>query len=380
VKRLRLPLPQDPGARVVAVIVGLVLAVNAAGYVIDALLPSPSGPRSSSFATAPEGLAAWADLLRGEGRDVRALRSPPSDRSLPRSGTVVVLDPDALLPSEATALRRFAERGGRVVAGGRRPGGWVPVLLGGRADPAWVEEAPRRARVLLPAPETGAAGTIVTAGEGAWRAAGPTLPAVAARERPLVLLSAAGAGRIALIADPSPLQNRLLGRGDNATLALALAGPGPVSFVESVHGYGEARGLAGLPARLKWAAALLGLAGLAFVLARGRRLGPPEAARRPLAPPRAEYAEALATTLARGADREGATEPVRAAARARLARRAGLPADAPDERVLAAARDAGLDERAGTALIRPARDDGDVLAIGRALATLEQATPEGSRT
>ncbi|HEX8102363.1 MAG TPA: DUF4350 domain-containing protein [Solirubrobacteraceae bacterium] len=373
-RRLDALLPAAPAARTLTAILLILLAVNLVAYAADALLPSPSGPRSSSYATAPEGLAAWADLARGAGRDVRALRRAPSDASLPRSGTVVVLDPDALLPAEARALRRFAERGGRVVAGAVRPGGWVPVLLGRAADPIWVDDAPKRARVLLPAPETGAAADIVTAGEGAWRAAGETLPAIAAGDRAVLLLARAGRGRIALLADPSPLQNRLLARGDNATLALALAGPGPLYFAESVHGYGEARGLAALPGRFKWALAIFALAALIFVLARGHRLGPPEAARRELAPPRREYVDALAATLARARDRAAGTEPVRRAARERLARRAGLPDDAPEERVLAAARAAGLDDAAAGALVRPARDDAGVLAAGRALATLERPT------
>jgi len=358
-RRLRaLPLPENPGLRVLLAIGLAVLAVNGLALVADAVFPSPSGPRSSSYATAPQGVAAWADLLRREGRQVRALRRAPTDGTLPRSGTVVVLDPEALLPKEAQALRRFAQRGGRVVAGGREPGGWVPVLLGGTADPIWLDEAPRRARPLLPAPETAGVGTVVTAGQGAWRAAGETLPALAAGDRPVLLLARAGRGRIALLADPSPLHNERLGRADNAALALALAGGSgeTVYFAESVHGYGEQRGLAALPARLRWALALLGLAGVAFVVARGRRLGPPELPRRELAPARLEYVEALATTLARGgaSERDAAVEPVRVAARARLERGEPLGADGRE------------------ALERPARTDADVLAVGRALATLER--------
>ncbi len=378
-RRPRLPLPARAAPRALVVIAVVLVALNALAFAIDALVPNPSGPRSSSFATAPEGLAAWADLARREGRRVTALRRAPSDRTLPRSGTVVVLDPDVLLPAEARALRRFAERGGRVVAGGRLPGPWLPALLGNEADPIWLDEAPGAARALLPAPETRGVRDVLTAGEGAWRAAGPALPALAAGERPILLLARAGRGRIAVLADPSPLQNRYLGQADNAALALALTGPGPLHFAESVHGYGDRRGLAALPPRLKWALGLLALAGLAFVWARGRRLGPPEAPSRPLPAARMGYVSALATTLARGRARTEATEPVRAAARAALARRSGLPAAAPPERYLAAARAAGLDDRAAEALTREARDDADVLATGRALATLAAPREGGGR-
>ena len=146
-----------------------------------------------------------------------------------------------------------------------------------------------------------------------------------------------------LLADSSPLQNRLLGEADNAALALALSGRGPLTFVESVHGYGPARGLAALPARFGWALIGLALAALVFMVARGRRLGPPEPERRDLPPPRRAYVDALAATMARGRDREEAVAPVRAEARRRLARRAGLGPQADPDAWRAAARAAGLE-------------------------------------
>ena len=53
---------------------------------IDALTPSPSGPASSSFATPPEGVAAWAALARRDDLRVRALRAAPSDDCSPAAG------------------------------------------------------------------------------------------------------------------------------------------------------------------------------------------------------------------------------------------------------------------------------------------------------
>ena len=52
------------------------------------------------------------------------------DDTLPSEGTVVVLDPEDFSPGQARALRRFAERGGRVVAGGADPGDWLAALTG----------------------------------------------------------------------------------------------------------------------------------------------------------------------------------------------------------------------------------------------------------
>jgi pimeloyl-ACP methyl ester carboxylesterase len=165
----------------------------------------------------------------------------------------------------------------------------------------------------------------------------------------------------------SPLQNRLLDEADNAALALALGGQGPVVFVESVHGYTTATGLAALPARFQWALILLGLSGLVLIAARWPRMGPPEPPEEPRFPPRRAYVDALAATLAKTRDRAAAVESIRSAARERLARRAALARDAGDEAWFEAARAAGLDHEEARALVD---GDGDGIAAGRALARL----------
>jgi hypothetical protein len=352
----------------IGVVLGSLLAIT---LVLDAVVPSPGGPRSSSFATAPDGVAAWAELARRSGRDVRAMRELFSDEEAPAEGTVVVLDPDEFTRGQARALRRFAERGGRVVAGGNEPGPWIEELAGGLE---WERGGDESTRVLVPAPETGAASALRTAEEGHWEHAGGALPVAAGDDGPILLARTAGEGRIALVADPSPLHNRLLDDADNASLALALAGPGPVTFVESVHGYGTATGLAALPDRFKVALVLLGLSGLLLIAARWRRLGPPEPPEEPLFPPRRAYVDALAATHARSRDRRSAVESVREAARERLARRAALPRDADEAAWTAAARAAGLDDAETRALLDDIADDG--VTAGRALADL---TREGRR-
>src|SRR5205807_4133661 len=128
----------------------------------------PGGPTSSSFATAPAGLAAYAELLTRSGHPVSRLRSAPADARLDPSTTLVVLDPSAVLPADAAALRRFVTRGGRLVAGGSDPV-WVHALLS-RA-PVWSENAPATARPLAQAPETTGVRSVATAGGGSWSAA-----------------------------------------------------------------------------------------------------------------------------------------------------------------------------------------------------------------
>jgi hypothetical protein len=111
------------------------------------------------------------------------------------------------------------------------------------------------------------------------------------------------------------------------------------------------------------------LAALAWVASRIRRLGPAEDERRPLPPPRRAYVDAVAATLARTRKPSAAAERVKDAARRNVARRAGLGADPPDDRIAAAAATLGLSDEEAAALVRPARDeDEDLLLAGRALA------------
>jgi hypothetical protein len=364
---MRRLIPATSGGRAALAVVAFVLALNLVIVLIEALVPSPSGPESSAFATQERGLAAWAELARRSGRDVRLARRPPADAPPPAGATAVVLDPEDLPARDVAALRELAEAGGRVIAGGRRPGAWLEQLAGPGA-PEWEREAAESARAA-PAPLTARVERIRSAGEGGWERAGRALPLVVADGRPTFLLAAAGSGSILLVADASPLQNRLLARDDNAALALALAGDGPLVFVESAHGYGPASGLAALPARLQWGLALLGLSALLLIAARWRRLGPPQPPDRPLPPPRRAYVDALAATLARTPDRAAAVAAVRSAARDRLARRAAVPAGAPADAWRAAARASGLDDEQARALTDPDSDP-DGIAAGRALARL----------
>ena len=102
-----------------------------------------------------------------------------------------------------------------------------------------------------------------------------------------------------MLADTSPLSNEGLGAADNAAFGVALAGGTPVAFLETVHGYGVSRGFGGLPTEVKWTLLGLLLTSLVAVWAAGRRFGPPEDPDTDPPPPRVEYVEALAGSLAR---------------------------------------------------------------------------------
>ncbi len=358
-------LPRTPASRAGLALVAVVIGLNLMIVVIDALAPTPGGQPSSSFATAERGLAAWADLLRRERRQVRALRRDPSKGGLPASGTIVVLDAPGLPREDLRALERFAERGGHLVVGGRDGDELATFFLDDA--PRWSRGGGRDPRTLVPVAETRGVANVRTAGEGQWDQAGEGLPVLGSGEGDALLVVArTGRGRVSMLADASPLQNRLLGKADNAALALALAGSGPVAFLETPHGYGEARGLAALPRNAKWALGLLVAAALLFMAARGRRMGPPEIVERPLAPPRVAYVESLGALLARKPDAAALGERVR---RAALARLRVDPDDA--EGVAERGRAAGLDEAEVAVLAAPATDPDAAILAGRALAKLE---------
>ena len=217
-------------------------------------------------------------------------------------------------------MRRFVERGGRLVAGGA---GDTTLLLSALLTdpPVWSSVGIRDAQPVGGAPEIAGLDSVRTAGEGSWSEPGSTTPILGDGLRLLATVATLGRGRVVVLADASPLQNRLLATADNAGFGLAAAGDGRgVVFAEGAHGYGKASGLGAVPGR--WQAALVGLtlAALLGVVAAGRRLGPPEVAARPLPPARREYVDAVAVSLARTNQPAEALGPLQAAARARLAR------------------------------------------------------------
>ena len=78
-------LPRSREGRIAFGAVAVVVAVNLVTVVVDAVLPSPDGPPSSSFATSPQGVAAWAELLDRSGSEVRGCASGrPTTRCPPR--------------------------------------------------------------------------------------------------------------------------------------------------------------------------------------------------------------------------------------------------------------------------------------------------------
>jgi hypothetical protein len=357
----------------------------AAGVAVLALLALSSflpggggqggGSPSSSYSNRPDGVSAWAELLTGFGRDVDRLRGELRPADLDPAATVVVLDAPGMTGAEAEHLAGFARRGGHLVAGGAGAGEWLaavlddaPVMSGRSVETARPAGSP-------PAPEVEDVRGVRTAELGSWAEQGSLEPILRGDDgRVIALAGDVGRGRIVALADPSPVHNGLLALDDNAAFALGVVG-GPdrrVLFAEGAHGYGQGEGLSALPRRWRLALAGLGLAAAVWLLARSRRLGPPEDETRALPPPRWAYVDAVAGTLARTGRPVEASEPVRRRARELIARRTGLPPDAEPDDLYQAAIGLGLaPDEAAAAIGAPApTEEAGVLAAGRALARL----------
>jgi len=259
----------------------------------------PKGPRSSSYATSPGGLAAYADLLAEEGHPVTRLRVTLEKASLRRDAALVLADPGAVTPEENRRLAVFVRNGGRLVAAGPSVVTTLREVVG--TDLRWL---PGPGTVLLPlgsVPEVAGVVRVESAGLGSWADYGEMQPILGSGDRVVALATTVGKGRVVALADSSVLQNRLLDHYDDAAFGLAVAGPSgaQVSFAEAQHGFGIGSGLAALPD--SWRTSIFGMtaAVLIWIWAKGSRFGSPEEVERELAPARLLYVEALASTLAR---------------------------------------------------------------------------------
>jgi hypothetical protein len=290
---------RDPRVRVGLAFAGGFVLLAVVFSIIDRLSPTPEGPRSSSYATSPGGVAAYAEVLRRSGHPVRRLRTRIAERAPRRDETLFVLEPDVMEPEETEAIARWVRSGGRLVVGGL--GEWAEALL--EEPPRWSLSEPGSRTPLSP---VAGVSEVDSLDGGGWREIGGALPRLGPQRAPVLVSARVGEGRVDLLADVSPLQNRGLGRADNAALGVDLAGGAgrPVAFLETVHGYGVARGFGGLPANVRWTLIGLGLTALVAIWSVGRRFGPVEEPDSEPAPPRVAYVDALAAALVRAEPEE----------------------------------------------------------------------------
>ncbi len=358
----------------IGIVAGLALLI--AGVVLAQIAPRDSGGERPAGAgvddPGPRGLLGLSLLLDGSDHPVERVNQAPGEGGLDENATALLVAPGTLTAGDADALNELAADGGRVVLAGD-PGAQALERVAGSPAEVSSEAAGGLSAPLVPAPETSGIRTVESSGEGSLASPAGLLPVLGGGGEVLAGVATVGTGQVVVLADASPLRNELLARADNARLALNLAGPAgrAVQVVESVR-TPPGSGVAALPSSWGWTFAGLLAAALVLAAARARRLGPPEPEARPLSPPRRDYVDALAATLVRTRDPAAAAEPLRIAARERLARRAGLPHDFSDLELRRAAVAAGLEPSEARALEDGASDEDEMLAAGGALAKLSR--------
>ncbi len=258
--------------------------------------PTPGGPAGSSYATAPAGAAAYAELLRARrARGRSALREPLAEAG--EIGRSSCSSRSTSTRRRRRAIGRRVRDGMRLVAGGGATG-WLRDVLA--EPPAKGDGAPGRARGRRrgAGDRRGSAAVRLPRAAASWAQLGQTEPLLATASGPVAVAAGQGEGRVVLLADPTPLLNGALADADNAAFALDAAPAGRVAFLESIHGY-PTPGCARSPtARSGRCSASRRRAPLVWSMA--RRLGPPE-------------------DEERGSRRRGATTPRRSPPRSRRA-------------------------------------------------------------
>jgi hypothetical protein len=365
-----------PGWRAVAIVVGAVVIVSALVQLTSAVTEGsvPQGPQSSSFSPAPEGLAAYAQLLSSNGVRVQQVVSQLGQVDIPSSATVVIAAPTTWRTSNSTALAKLLRAGARVIVAGQPPAGLLEALGLVRA-PTWSAVPIAEARAVSSSPLDFGVGKVDSTGPGSWSSVGHASPLLSSGSSSLAVSEPVGTGTLVLLASAAPLQNRLIGQADNAAFAIDI-GMSPakaVAFDEYDHGYGQTGGgLAGLPSWWK-AALLLALAAvILWLLSAARRFGPPEDADRVLPPARVAYVEAMATLLSTAPPERaaGATAAVQIRARDGLCRRIGVPNDATDEEITRVGASTGVPADLVSAVLGTPRTADELVAVGRASAEL----------
>jgi hypothetical protein len=316
----REPIFRSRAGLIVMIAAGVLLV---AGLFQSAPQPQPrDGPSGSSYATHDSGTAALATLLERNGFEVSRTRTPVAELPPAPQDVVVLVNGGILDRDDVRALNDFIASGGRFIAIDSRLDGIVA------NTPDRPTNTSTEASSLLSVGPFAAVET--TTPVRVWPAAGSLLPLVGNEDGTLVGIDTSRGGAVVAVADSSVVENGRLGDGDHALLAIQMIGEteGTVRFLEYVHGFTRPTGLSALPARWKQGLLVASLAGVVWLVARGKRFGPVEKTARDLPPPRSAYVDAIAATLATGADPEVAATLDRAIER-ELNRR-GVAAGSPE--------------------------------------------------
>ena len=364
---------------VVAVVIIVVNLLNLATRAVSGR-QVVEGPPGSSYASTTLGVLAWKELLDAVDIPTGRLEQSIKRGLLDPDNTLVILEPGFWEPGEVEleGLRRFLNDGGRLILGGWIADDVVESL--GALAPARSFSGPEVSTVVSAHPDTEGVVSVAGSGFGSFADLSGATTLLGSDGAATLLTQPVGDGVIVHLADAEIMSNAYIGRADNAILAVNLAAGRTVIFNEWVHGYGADGLFAILPQRWRWTLWLLGAAIVVWMVAVGRRLGPPEPEFRDLAPERGRYVDSLAALMARSKQPGAATELIRATARRNLATRSGLPTDASKDQLRAAAEAIGLESQETDAVLSdaPGADGSDggaftrenLIAADRALAKI----------
>ncbi len=107
----------------VGIVVGAIIVLNLLAQGLDRAVGGnePGGVSNSSYATAPDGVAAYASLLSRYGHRVTQQRGDVSFSQLASVDTVILIEPDVVTFDDAQALLEFVSNGGRLVVADAAP-------------------------------------------------------------------------------------------------------------------------------------------------------------------------------------------------------------------------------------------------------------------
>jgi hypothetical protein len=135
---------------VIAVVVGGLVVLNLIAAGLDRAVGGnqPGGTPGSSYATAPQGLAAFRTLLTRFGHDVRVQRGTVADRLLDPNTTIFVIETNSSSVAASAATRPSISA---TCAKTRRAGSSTAI----RAGPRSIRPSPTRTRSRAPVKDRG---------------------------------------------------------------------------------------------------------------------------------------------------------------------------------------------------------------------------------
>ena len=336
--------------------IGALVAVAALVVFLVLSAQRPNGDPFDIRSAAPDGYRALSILLEGRGAEVGRATAARALEGAPSSGQVLVVpDPDLLSDREAAAAESAAGAGAVVVFGRLRQGA-------SDADEFGLPGSPRidaRTQADTPAEPVGPGrcdiaglsglGPIDSAFADRWEAQGQESCYGRGRDA-LVLRRTVGRGAVITLGSPYLWSNARLQPDkehggeplDNAVVALRLLGPTGagatdgtrITFVDAVPSAGVSptgrqSPVALMPLPVKLAIVQLVAAFVLYAWWRARRLGAPVRERVPVDIAGSELVAAVGDLLRRRGSPDRAAVVLRADVRRDLARRLGIPPDAP---------------------------------------------------